>query len=110
LFVTMSSLSPRANYLLLNGQRNRESFLSVNHKLIRPKRKVFRNNTSALSAALITDSSEGGLNFILRLHLLGCGNASLGKWCLIFEDQLVVSSSKFEKSKKKLCGTNYPVM
>jgi hypothetical protein len=55
-FVTMSSLSPRANYLLFNGQRerererekerereggrDRESFLSVNHKLIRPKEKV----------------------------------------------------------------------
>jgi hypothetical protein len=44
-FVTMSSLSLRANYLLFNGQRERErerereSFLSVNHKLIRPKEK-----------------------------------------------------------------------
>jgi len=59
---------------------------------------------------VITDSNEGGLHFILRLQLLGCGSASLDKWCLMFEDQLVVSSSKVEKSKKKLCGTNYPVV
>jgi hypothetical protein len=83
----------------------------VKHKLVIPKENLSaKTHPHLLCAAVIIHSNEGGLKFILRLHSPRCGNASLHKLGLTFEDQLVVSSSRVEKYKKKLCGTNYPVI